>query len=527
MTMAIRTGGAPVAFIQGTPRDQMRMVSLEDMVGKDSVVRAIDRFVDVTDLAALGFKTRPHDGRGRPAYPPSHLTRLYLFGYLNGVRSSRRLERCCSTDVEAMWLVEELAPDFKTIADFRKDNIEALTALFSHFTGFLNSAGLLGGRLCAIDGTKVKASNSKKTNFSKKKLDKLLAYHGQRASEYLVELECADTEDGAEAAAAGLARHEERIARYTGYREELEESGQGELSEVDPDSRLMGDNRAGVSMAHDLQAAVDAEHNLAVAIDIVQTPTDHGHLSGMAAKANKAYGKDDVTDEEGQVDYLADKGYFNGEDLLRCEMGGLNTIVARQDKPGENDSVRKAFSLDKFSYDPVADSYTCPGGHTLGCRSREGTKDRAYHDRRACDGCAHRSVCLPKKAAYRKVVRTGFSDAADRANRRYAANSGLYRRRQQIVEPVFGVLKRAMGFEYFLLRTREKVLCEASLAMLCYNIKRAVSAKGFEDMMEALDKWAGGCPAGSFPRRLVACLRRLRPPVATMPTGGGHASMPA
>jgi transposase len=505
----------------------MRMVSLEDMVDKDSVARIIDKFVDVTDLAALGFKTMPHDGKGRPAYSPFHLTKLYLFGYLNGVRSSRRLEKCCSTNVEAMWLVEKLVPDFKTIADFRKDNIEALAALFLHFTEFLNDTGLLGGRLCAIDNTKVKASNSKKTNFTKKKLKRLLAYHEQRASEYLDEMKCADTDDGAEAAEAGLVRHEKQIAKYTGYQEVLKESGQGELSEVDPDSRLMANNKAGVTMAYNLQAAVDAEHNLAVAIDVVQTPSDHGHLSNMAAKADAAYGKDDITDEDGRADYLADKGYFSGEDLLECELRGLNTIVARPDKPGENDSDRKAFSLDKFSYDPVTDSYTCPEGHTLGCRSRKETKDKAYYNRQACNGCDNRLICLPKKAAYRKVVRNRFSDAADRANKRYAANSELYKRRQQIVEPVFGVLKRAMGFEYFLLRTKKKVFCEASLAMLCYNIKRTVSTMGFEDMMEALDKWAGTCLAGSFPRRLMACLGRLRPRAATMLTEGGCALIPA
>jgi transposase len=476
----------------------MKMVCLDDMVTKTSPARIIDHFIDLANLRDLGFDTEASQGKGRPSYSARHLTKLYLYGYYNAVRSSRKLEECCHVNVEVMWLMEGLSPDFKTIADFRKNNREALMALFSCFGDFLKANGLIGGGICAVDGTKIKASSSKKTNFSKKKLAKLLEYHADKADGYLKDLECADSAEAKRQAEDELAKSRAQTGKYEGYLEELENTGRTEISETDPDSRMMQNSKAGVSVAYNLQAVVDARHNVIVATDVVCAPSDQGQLSGMAVLAEAVLGKN------GETTYLADKGYFCGEDLAVCEEKGIQAIVARQDKPGEKDRVRKAFSLDKFLYDKDSDSYTCPAGQVLGPRSKKDSKQHIYHNKKACKICVHRSVCLPKKSAHRKIFRDEHSDVLDRFAKAYADNKELYRLRQQIVEPVFGVLKRAMGFEYFLLRTKKKVVCEVALVTLAYNMKRALSVLGFDKMMQALDAWAAQRQERPSPTPLLA-----------------------
>jgi transposase len=470
-----------MTHLEGTDRYQTRIMSLDEMVDTEHIVRIIDRFIEVVDLTELGFKNTTPAAMGRPSYSPAHLAKLYLFGYESAVRSSRKLERLCHESIPALWLLDGLAPDFKTIADFRKDNTGALGALFYEFASFLDSAGLYGKRLAAIDGTKIKASNSRKSNFTKKKLAKHIAYHTEKMQAYLGELEAADDEETCTRAQEGITHCTERLAVLEGYQERLDEVEDTQLSLVDPDARLMV-SKSGVEMAYNVQAVVDAKHHLVADFATTTNPTDHGQLAHMAQATQETMRKRDIR-------FVADKGYYSGADLKACEDGGIDVVVARQNKPGEASAQKGAYSADKFSYDAQTDSYTCPAGNLLTCRSKPTSKLKRYHNKRACKTCPDRSACLSKNSSYRYLRRDGNTAVLDRAATKYADNTADYRLRQQIVEHVFGTIKRTMGGGYFLVRTQERVNAESALLFLCYNMKRTKAVLGFAHMMELLDSY--------------------------------------
>jgi transposase len=457
---------------------------LDEYVDKDSVVRVIDRFVDALDLEGLGFKNVVPNALGRNSYSPAALAKLYVYGYESGARSSRKLERLTNVNIEVMWLMEELKPDFKTIADFRKDNIEAFIALLSEYNSFADYCGLFGKRLVAIDGTKIKASNNKKNNYSKKKLQRNIEYNARRIEEYMAKISEADDMDEAvlltEKAHAAEKRKglsEERLSK-------LERSGEGEISTVDADARLMGNNRSGVDMAYNVQASVDGHSHLIAAFDVTQNPSDHGSLTPMIEKTQEEFRKKGIT-------ALADKGYYGYEDIESAEQAGAMPIVARQLKPGEKAGGK--FSLDKFIYDRGHDCYICPKGNRLDARSKNITKERRFLNKDACRGCPSRKECLSKKAKFRTIIRRPQNDILDRADIRYKENMELYRLRQQIVEHVFGTVKRTMDGGYYLLRSKEKVKAETAMLFLGYNIKRTKTILGAERMMEMLDEWKALC----------------------------------
>lgn len=491
-----------MAHLEGTDRYQTRIMSLDDMVDGEHIVRIIDRFIEVIDLTELGFKNTVPQVKGRPSYSPAHLAKLYLFGYEGAVRSSRRLERLCRESIPAMWLLDNLTPDFKTIADFRKDNAEAFSALFYEFASFLDSAGLYGKRRAALDGTKIKASNSRKSNFTAKKIEKTVAYHTDRMNAYLAELERADDAESRERARAGIALGEERIEVLSGYRDLLEQEQCGQISLVDPDARLMS-CKPGVGMAYNVQAVVDDAHHLVADFEVTDSPTDHGQLADMATRTQETLRKKDIR-------FLADKGYYSGSDLKECEQRGIDAVVARQNRPGETSGARGAYSADKFLYDGQTDSYTCPAGARLTLHSRPESKLRGYHDKKACETCPHRGACLPKNATYRYLRRDGNSDVLDRAEAKYAANTEEYRLRQQIVEHVFGTVKRTQDGGYFLVRTKEKVKAEVALLMLGYNLKRSRNVLGFTRMMELLDSYGERFGAGKAMRHVSVVIIRIK-----------------
>jgi transposase len=479
-----------MGHIEGKNRYQSKIICFDEYVEAKSMVRLIDKFVDVIDLEGLGFKNVAPNELGRNSYSPSHMVKLYVYGYENGVRSSRKLERLTHKDIEVMWLMDELAPDFKTIADFRKDNIEAMEQLFYEFESFCESAGLIGKRKIAIDGTKLKASNNKKTNYSRKKLAKRIAHNKQRIGEYMEALRNADDLDEAEELHKSIRFCEEQKDKYEGYEKRLDESGANEVSEVDPDARLMGNNRSGVDVAYNLQAAVDSKEHIAVAFDVITNPTDHDQLSSMTEKTQEVFRKRDII-------ALADKGYWSGADLIKCEALGATAIVSPQKTAGEKDRDRK-FRLNRFIYDMENDCYTCPLGHTLLPHSKKNTKTRKFFNKPACTACPCKDGCLPAKSRFRIITRGAFAATLDRAHQRYNCNAELYKLRQQIVEHVFGTVKRTMDGGYLLLRTKRKVRAEAALLLLGYNMKRAKSALGFEQMMAMLDEYGKRVSATAF-----------------------------
>jgi len=472
-----------MGHIEGTDREQMTFWTLEDMVGDESMVRVIDRFVDVLDLEELGFgRTRPKD-TGRPGYSADILVKLFIYGYENGIRSSRKLERECARNVEVMWLVQQLKPDHKTIAEFRKLNIRPLQKLFREFVRLCRSWELIGGELFAVDGTKIKASNNKKTNFSKKKLEKRIAYLDEKIEAWFQK---AQEEDGLESqehdTPQGLLELLERKETYNNYLRELEKTGEGEVSLTDPDARLMGNNKGGVDVSYNVQATVDAKCHVIADFDVSLNPADHGQLDNMSKRlirqGHRGFGM------------LADKGYYNGGDLKKCEKRKIKAIVARQASPGSKDQERRGFSLDKFFYDKTTDSYICPAQQILFAKSKPDTKQRKYSNKEACTKCQHQAKCTGKNKNYRIITRGEYADTYDRADQAFSDNYELYRKRQQIVEHPFGTIKHTMGFGQFLLRTRRKVRTEVALVFLGYNLKRVLKELGFKELMARLEGYA-------------------------------------
>ena len=465
----------------GTDRNQLMMCSFEDMVAPEAMVRVIDRFIEVTDLQKLGFtKCQPAE-TGRPAYPPKAMCKLHVYGYENGVRSSRKLERETLRNIEVMWLMDNLAPDYKTISEFRRENVRPLQKLFREFVKLCKSWELIGGEIIAFDGSKFKASNNKKMNFSRKKLDARLARLDEQIKTYLSDAEAADKAEETEQT-ANIAALQELLTRkelYESYKKQLDENGENELSVVDPDARLMGNNRGGVDMAYNVQSAVDGKHDIIVEYDVSMNPSDQHQLGSMVKKVKRKLKLRRFT-------AVADKGYYNGSDLLRVKRNKITAIVSKQ-KPSNPKDRPEEFGLDKFEYNAEKNIYICPMGHELGTTNKNKNKRRDYHNKAACASCPRKRECVGGKMEYRRVMRSEYAEIYEETDKRFAENIELYKRRQQIVEHPFGTIKHTMHGGQFLMRTRRKVCAEVALLFLGYNLKRAVKVLGFEGIMTRLE----------------------------------------
>lgn len=467
-----------MGFVQGVNRGQISLLSLEDMVGEKAMVRVIDRFIEVTDLDKLGFQKVIPAQTGRPPYNPKDLSKLYVYGYEDKLRSSRKLENETHRNVEVMWLLKGVTPDHKTISEFRRNNVRPLQKLFREFVKLCKSWDLIGGELIAQDGTKIKASNNKKNNFSRKKLDARLARLDEQIAQYFSDIEQNDNTEADDETLAGLTRLLERKELYEDYKKQLEESGENEMSVVDPDARLMGNNRGGVEMAYNVQSAVDGKHDIVVAFDVSMNPSDQHQLGPMVKRIKRILKLRRFT-------ILADKGYYNGQDLRQVRKYKVTAIVARQ-KPSDSKELSEEFRSEKFTYHAESDSYTCPAGHSLSSRNTKKAKRRKYNNKAACANCPNKSKCIGGNAEHRTVTRNQYATEFEAADRRLAENQALYKRRQQMVEHPFGTIKRTMNGGYFLLRTRRKVRAEVALLFLGYNLKRAVKVLGFEGIMARL-----------------------------------------
>lgn len=472
-----------MGVIEGTNREQTAFWSLEELVGEEAMVRVIDRFIDVTDLQALGFAHMEPAETGRPRYATPALAKLYVYGYENGIRSSRKLERETHRNVEVMWLLGNLTPDHKTISEFRRENIRPLQKLLREFVKLCRSWELVGGKLIAVDGTKIKASNNKKNNFSRKKLEERLKHIDEKIEKYLSEMDEADAqEDVGKEAPAGLREVLERKELYEGYLKQLDGNGKNEVSTVDPDARLMGNNRGGVDVAYNVQSAVDGENHIILDYDISLNPSDQGKLSYMAKRLKRQRYE--------RFKLLADKGYYSGSELQKVKKFRIKAIVSRQDKSDPKGQPEQ-FHTDRFLYDSKSDTYSCPMGNTLHTHNKKTAERRSFYNKTACSACPHLSECASGSCGYRTVTRNKYGDVYDEADRVFKENLHLYKLRQQIVEHPFGTIKHTMNGGYFLLRTRRKVRCEVALLFLGYNLKRAHNLLGFRDLMAKLDALSG------------------------------------
>ena len=466
-----------MGYIEGADRNQIMMVAYDNLVEKNSMVRLIDRFINICDLAKMGFIHSAPAQTGRPPYDPAFFAKLYLYGYENSIRSSRKLETETHRNVEVMWLMNGLKPDHKTIAEFRRQNIRPIQKLFHEFVKLCKSWDLVGGEMVAVDGTKIKASNNKKMNYSRKKLNARLNSIDDQIKAYLTCIEETDRQEEQNAVTVPdkLEKLLERKELYERYMAQLDANRENEVSVVDPDARLMGNNRGGVDMAYNVQSAVDSKNDLIIEYDVSMNPSDQNQLGSMVKKVKQRLNLKRFT-------VLADKGYYNGRDLQRVKKQKIKSIVSRQGQADPKNQPDR-FHTDKFTYDPAADTYTCPMGNTLYPHNKKTAKRRNFFNKTACAECQHRDECTSGECPFRTVTRSEYSKIYEETDRRTQENMELYKRRQQIVEHPFGTVKFTMHGNYFLLRTRRKVRSEVALLFLGYNLKRVYQVMGFEEFM--------------------------------------------
>ena len=485
-------------FIQGSNRQQSYFSSLEEQVSADNAVRLMDAFVDKLDLLQLGFTSTVHKSEGRPPYAPGVLLKLYLYGYLNKIRSSRKLEKECSRNIELQWLLQNLSPNYHTIADFRKLHCVPLQSMFRLYVQFLDDAGLLGKATIAIDGSKFKAVNSKKNNYNQKKIDKHRQFIEDKTTKYLQELDELDKQENTndelslkkEKITQGLAKLKERTIKYDTLQQQLESTTDKQISTTDADSRSIIIVKNIVEVAYNTQNAVDDKHNLIVHTQATNTNDGKAlHKAATQAKQNLQLQKEDT------LIVLADKGYHTGAELQQCQQDNMITHVAYKEQSSVK-HISSEFLSENFDYDKVTDSYICPAGATL-------TSLGTWHNKKGeanetsfrfktyrtsdCKTCVLRSQCtkLPKRI----IQRSEYQDAVDTNDNNIKKNPQYYKRRQAIVEHPFGTLKRHWGFTHTLLKGLEKVNGEMNLIMFCYNFMRTKNILGFDKMLEAIKNW--------------------------------------
>ena len=473
-------------FVDSVDRTQGLLLPdrLEDYVHEDNPVRVVDAFVEALDLSALGFEAVDRVAGGRPAYHPAALLKIYIYGYLNRIQSSRRLEREAQRNLELIWLTGRLAPDFKTIADFRKDNGAAIVSVCSRFIALCRKMKVFAHAVVAIDGSKLKAVNSRERNFTAGKIRARRELLDESAARYLAELDRADRdpallpEGRAPNLKDKLAKVREQMEALDAIEQQLKDMSDHQISLTDPDARSMTSSGRGTgTVGYNLQAAVDAEHHLIVAHQVTNVGNDRAQLSGMAAMAKDALGTEHMT-------ALADRGYFNAPEILACEQAGIIPLVP---KPlTSNSKAEGRFDKRDFVYDPAADAYQCPAGELAIYRfttEENGLKLHKYWSS-ACPGCPMRARCTT--ASYRRVSRWEHEHVLETMQLRLNARPQVAVVRKQTVEHVFGTLKAWLGTTPLLTKTLPKVRTEISLAVLAYNMKRMIKIVGMQGMLRAI-----------------------------------------
>jgi len=473
-----------MSYLRGPDRNEVQLLPacLDDYVRPNSPARFIDAYVEGLDFGALGFKRAQAAGMGRPPYHPADLLKLYIYGYLQRIRSSRRLEAEAIRNLELIWLLRGLQPDFKTIADFRKDNCQVFKGLFKQFNLLCRKLELFGAELVAIDGAKFKAVNNISRYYTQEQLKELSQTIESRIEEYIGELNRQDDQAQGVAGVADRKELEQKMAllkeRKGEYQEllgELESSGQSKTALTDVEARKMKAVQ-GHLIGYNVQVAVDAKHDLIVAQEVVQDANDRGQLANMALGAKEALGVE-------KLQVVADKGYHESDQLENCEKAAVETFVPEPSSGGKGKNGQTIFAKKQFVYDPTQDVYQCPGEQTLK-RVRQDTnhgKQRLiYENREACQRCALLSKCTTGK--YRVLARRTNEVVAERAAKRAAARPDVLKRRREVVEHVFGTL-RHWGHDLFLLRGLAKVRGEFSLSALVYNLRRVLNLVSIDRLL--------------------------------------------
>lgn len=473
-------------FIEEADRRQITLLpgSLEDYVAEDNPVRVVEAFVDQLDLGALGFEGTVPAVTGRPAYHPAVLLKIYIYGYLNRVQSSRRLERETQRNVELMWLSGRLTPDFKTIADFRRDNGKAIRQVCRQFIELCRRLDLFSQSIVAIDGSKFRAVNNRDRNFTSAKLRARMEQIEQSIDRYLAAMDTADRTQP-DVAEAKTSRLKEKIAKLKGQMQDLKameqrlrEAPDGQVSLTDPDARSMASSGRGTGVVgYNVQTAVDDKHHLIVAHEVTNVGHDRAALATMAEQARRATGIEALS-------VVADRGYFSGEQILACAQSGITAYVP---KPlTSNSSADGRFGKQDFVYEAKEDEYRCPAGQRLIKRFTSIENAMTLHSywSSACQGCAIKARCTTGKE--RRVKRWEHEAVIEAMQRRLDREPEKMRTRRETAEHPFGTIKYWMGSTHFLTRTLTRVSTEMSLHVLAYNLKRAMKILGIGPLMAVM-----------------------------------------
>ena len=472
-------------FIEGENRSQSTLFpeSLEDYIAEDNAVRVVDAFVDTLDLKQLGFERAEPSVTGRPGYQPATMLKIDVYGYLNRLQSSRRLERESHRNVELIWLTGRLMPDFKTIADFRKDNRKAIRRVCAEFVGVCRELELFSATLVAIDGSKFKEVNSRDKNFTRKSVERRLKKTQANIDRYLAKLDAVDREEPAiqEVTAAEIkqkiASMEAKMEALKGHEGAVEAHPDNQVSLTDPDARSMMKAGGGSVVGYNVQTAVDSKHHLIAAHEVTNAPTDRSQLSSMAAQATTALDPKALT-------VIADPGYYKGEEIRACYEAGVMALV-----PKPRTSGTKAVGLyekQDFHYESEADQYRCPAGEVLAHRHNgieNGMKMPFYYASvLVCRECTLKSQCTLSKE--RRIRRWEHESVLDDAEVELKQHPDAMR--QRLVEHPYGTIKHWMGSTHFLMKRLPNVQAEMSLHVLAYNLRRAINILGVPKIIEQL-----------------------------------------
>jgi transposase len=474
-------------FVAGADRGQSTLLPecLDDWIDEGNPVRAIDTFVDALDLADLGFDGVEPAATGRPAFHPSVLLKLYIYGYLNRVQSSRRLEREAGRNLEVMWLLGRLTPDHKTIADFRKDNGPALRRVCAHFVELCREMGLLATASVAIDGSKFKAVNNRDKNFTKGKVERRRAQLEESVARYLAQLDTIDRQEPTEALAAKTQHLKEKLVKLksemdklSAYERQMLTSSDQQISLTDPDSRSMATSGRGSGVVgYNVQVAVETQNHLIVTHEVTMSGSDRSNLARVG-KAAKAVMRTDA------LEAVADRGYFNSPEILECHEAGITVTLPKPMTSGAKSAGR--FGKQDFVYLPNEGAYRCPAGERLKYRysNEEDGKELRRYWTTACPKCPLKAHCTT--GPERRITRWEYEQVLEAVQQRLDANPNAMRKRRETVEHPFGTIKARMGATHFLLKSLPKVAAEMALHVLAYNLTRAINIIGIKPLMAAM-----------------------------------------
>jgi len=486
-------------YRQGSDRKQGQLlpVSVEDYVSCDNPARVIDAFVDSLDIKKAGFtksKLRKDGPKGSPAYDPADMLKLYLYGYMNRIRTTRKLENECRRNLELIWLLNGLQPKYRAIAYFRAENKKAIRLVFRQFVVMMKSWDLIGGQTIAVDGSKLRAVNSKKNNYNQKKIDRHIKYIDDKIEEYLKQLELQDKKENKEKkikVKQCLEDFEMRKQKYQALEKQLKETGQDQISTTDPESKTLLIRGQITEVAYNAQTSVDDKHNLCIDYKALNT-NDRKILSTMGARSK-------VILKEESFDLLADKGYHNGEELQKSKDMNITTYVAPPERKHNKPIPTVEYYGEHFTCNPENDTYTCPQGETMRTNgswykkvSRNSTSLVRHFKTKACRHCPVRHLCTtsPKERG-RVIERSQYQQAVEENNMRVYTEKEKYRRRQEIVEHPFGVIKRQWGYDHVLVKGLGKVEAELGLIFTVYNLRRMITILGAKELITRLLSFFG------------------------------------